>query len=170
MEGENLFEPDQTNVDTREKLIPAKSKESYDKEFKTFEDWRKNRKIKGYNEDILLAYFHNYRKTLAPSSMWTKYSMLRSTLKVFRNVDISKYGKLNSYLKVESKFYRPKKAKMLERHHIDSFLEDAPDAEYLMTKVYSIVYSPTDIIMFTTNIKFFLTGSVNNRSFRLVSV
>ncbi|XP_031333961.1 uncharacterized protein LOC116163974 [Photinus pyralis] len=116
-------------------LLPRKSKDNYDKEFRQFEEWREQQGLNGVNEEVMLAYFHNYRRKLAPSSMWTKYSMVKSTLKVYKNVDISKYGKLISYLKNEARTHKPKKAKTLEREHVEKFLTQAPDSKYLMIKV-----------------------------------
>ncbi|KAJ8914002.1 hypothetical protein NQ315_012025 [Exocentrus adspersus] len=62
--------------------------------------------------------------------------MLKSMLKVHK--DISKYGKLTSYLKVGSRKYKTKKAKILERNQIE-FLKKAPDVEYLQVKVELIL-------------------------------
>ncbi|KAJ8912503.1 hypothetical protein NQ315_000679 [Exocentrus adspersus] len=90
-------------------------------------------------EEVLLAYFFNVEKHFAASSMWTKYSMLKSMLKVHKGTDISKYGKLTSYLKVESRKYKTKKAKILERNRIEEFLKKAPDVEYLQVKVALIL-------------------------------
>ncbi|CAH1366188.1 unnamed protein product, partial [Tenebrio molitor] len=67
--------------------------------------------------------------------MWTKFSMLKATLKVHRNIDISKYSKLIVFLKSKSRTYKPKKAKILESEHIKQFLKEAPDEKYLMVKV-----------------------------------
>jgi hypothetical protein len=61
--------------------------------------------------------------------------MLKTTLKVHNNLDISKYGKLKAYLKSQSRTYKSKKAKMLEKEHIEEFLLNASNSEHLMTKV-----------------------------------
>ncbi|KAJ8918335.1 hypothetical protein NQ315_008028 [Exocentrus adspersus] len=49
------------------------------------------------------------------------------------------YGKLTSYLKVGSRKYKTKKAKILERNQIEEFLKKAPDVEYLQVKVALIL-------------------------------
>ncbi|KAJ8918180.1 hypothetical protein NQ315_014046 [Exocentrus adspersus] len=110
------------------RLLPAKSKRVYEKEMVEFDNWRKKRGLGegAITEEVLLAYFFNVEKHFATSSMWTKYSMLKSMLKVHKGIDISKYGKLTSYLK---------KAKiLLERNQIEEFLKKAPDVEYLQVK------------------------------------
>jgi hypothetical protein len=71
--------------------------------------------------------------------MWTKFSMLKATLKVHRNIDISKYSKLIVFLKSKSRTYKPKKAKILESEHIKQFLKEAPDEKYLMVKVIVVI-------------------------------
>ncbi|KAJ8911070.1 hypothetical protein NQ315_008205 [Exocentrus adspersus] len=49
------------------------------------------------------------------------------------------YGKLTSYLKVGSRKYKTKKAKILERNQIEEFLKKTPDMEYLQVKVALIL-------------------------------
>lgn len=115
-------------------LLPEKSKKEYERQFAEFNCWREKRGVKSITEDVLLAYFYNAEKKFAASSLWTKYSMLKSTLKVHNNLDISKYSKLTAFLKSKARRYVPKKAKVLEREHIEVFLKEAGD-EYLMTKV-----------------------------------
>ncbi|KAJ8912151.1 hypothetical protein NQ315_006115 [Exocentrus adspersus] len=119
------------------RLLPAKSKRVYEKEMVEFDNWRKKRSLGegAITEEVLLAYFFNVEKHFAASSMWTKYSMLKSILKVHKGIDISKYGQLTSYLKVGSRKYKTKKAKILERNQIEEFLKKAPDVEYLQVKV-----------------------------------
>lgn len=116
-------------------LIPEKSKVTYFKEYLQFENWMKKRGVSAINEEVLLAYFLHLSKKIAPSSMWTKYSMIKATLKVYRNFDITRYGKLVAYLKSRSRNFKPKKAKILERADIEQYLMDAPDDEHLMSKV-----------------------------------
>lgn len=116
-------------------LLPIKSKEKYDKEFKRFNDWRQAKGIRGVDENIILAYFANLRKNFKISSLWSKYSMVRSTLSLYEGVDISKFSKVIAYLKAEGRTYTPKKAKVFEKNDIEKFLTDAPDNKYLMMKV-----------------------------------
>lgn len=117
-------------------LLPWKSKDAYEKVFADFNNWKEKSGVKGaINEEVLLAYFYNVNKKFAASSLWTKYSMLKTTLKVYRNIDISKYSKLIAFLKSKCRTYKPKKAKILENKHITQFLKEAPDEKYLMMKV-----------------------------------
>ncbi|KAJ8911540.1 hypothetical protein NQ315_012793 [Exocentrus adspersus] len=110
------------------RLLPAKSKRVYEKEMVEFDNWRKKRGLGegAIIEEVLLAYFFNVEKHSAASSMWTKYSMLKSMLKVHKGIDISKK-------------YKTKKAKILERNQIEEFLKKAPDVEYLQVKDISDV-------------------------------
>jgi hypothetical protein len=83
----------------------------------------------------MLSYFLNIKKKYAASSMWSKYSMPKTTIKIHKNIDLSKYGKLTAFLKSVSKGYKVKKSKVLERKHIEEFLTGAPDEQCLMFKV-----------------------------------
>lgn len=72
-------------------LLPPKSKVKYEKEYKNFKSWQNSRQIRGTNEDIMLSYFHGIGNVQKASSLWTRYSMLKSTLKVNENIDIGRY-------------------------------------------------------------------------------
>ena len=69
-------------------LVPKKSACLYEKEQKTFCEWRKRRNVKGVNEDIVLAYLSEKIIKCKPSSLWSYHSMLKKTLCVNENVDI----------------------------------------------------------------------------------
>jgi hypothetical protein len=120
-------------------LLPAKSREHYEKVFSEFNDWKEERGVMTINEEVLISYFLNLKKRYAISSMWSKYSMLKAAIKVYKNIDIGKYSKLMAYLKNQSRGYRPKKAEVLERTHVEEFLTRACDKECLMIKVISVI-------------------------------
>lgn len=61
--------------------------------------------------------------------------MLKSTLAVKENIDISKYAKLHAFLKKQNVGYKAKKSKIFSRDEINTFLRDAPNDSYLMSKV-----------------------------------
>ena len=61
--------------------------------------------------------------------------MLRSTLIIRRDIDISKYAKLKGYLKRQSDGYLPKKSMVLTPDNINRFLKEASDDTYLLQKV-----------------------------------
>lgn len=123
-------------------LLPSKSKERYEKEYSLFKEWLTRRGIKKVSESAVLVYFSEHAKILKSSTLWSKYSMLRSVLNIRDNIDI-KYPKLVAFLKKESSGYAPKKSMTLERGEILRFLAEAPDGDYLHMKVstfYSNIY------------------------------
>lgn len=61
--------------------------------------------------------------------------MLKKTLLVKQNVDVSKYKKLTTFLKNKAVGHEPKKAYVLSKEDITKFIWEAPDDIYLMTKV-----------------------------------
>ncbi|KAJ8912812.1 hypothetical protein NQ315_014395 [Exocentrus adspersus] len=111
--------------------------EHYEKVFAEFNEWGEKRGVMTINEEVMLSYSLNLKKKYAVSSF--KYSMLKATIKVFKNTDIGKYSKLTAYLKSESRGYKPKKAAILERAYIEEFLTRACGKEYLMIKVALIM-------------------------------
>jgi hypothetical protein len=61
--------------------------------------------------------------------------MLKSCLNVQKNVDISKYKKLQTLLKRSFEGYVAKKSKILEEENINTFIQIADDKMYLAMKV-----------------------------------
>lgn len=120
---------------TAENLLPTKSKEKYTLTYNNFNLWRKERNVTSYSENVLLAYFSEISKSLKPSTLWARYSMLKSTLNLNNNIDISKYIKLTSYLKRQSDGFHSKKSKVLSSEEIEKFINEAPNDKYLDTKV-----------------------------------
>lgn len=115
-------------------LLPDKSKEKYLKEYISFKTWCELRKTKKVSENILLAYFSEKSRILKSSSLWAKYSMLKTTLSVKDNVNI-KYPKLVAFLKRQSVGYKAKKSETFTREDVNKFLLEALDNEFLLMKV-----------------------------------
>ncbi|XP_062702622.1 uncharacterized protein LOC134285581 [Aedes albopictus] len=120
-------------------LLPEKSKTLYENSYKRFNDWRTKNKIAAVDEKCMLAYFSQEMGSQKPSTSWTHYSMLKSTLNMHMGVDISGFRNLISFLKRKSDGFRPKKSKILTKEQIFKFLKDADDTIYLATKVVLIV-------------------------------
>lgn len=114
-------------------LLPQNSREKYENAYKRFMDYRTNNKTNSFSENVLIAYFADLCQKMKP--LWSNYSMVRSTLSINNNVDISKYQKLRALLKRQSDGYKPKKSKILTKQQIETFMEHAPDDTYLMAKV-----------------------------------
>ncbi|KAK9730340.1 hypothetical protein QE152_g15247 [Popillia japonica] len=77
---------------------------------------------------------------MKPSTLWSQYSMLRSTLDIKKGIDMSKYSKLRdsklrAFLKRQSEGYLPKKSRVFTKEQVDNFLNNALDYSCLMQKV-----------------------------------
>ncbi|KAJ3645940.1 hypothetical protein Zmor_023559 [Zophobas morio] len=116
-------------------LLPVKSGGQYERAYKQFMDWRRERDDNSFSENVLLAYFQRLSKNMKPSSLWAIYSMLRTTINLKHNIDIKTYTKLCEFLKRMSAGYKPKKSKILTPQQIKEFLSTAPDEKYLFIKV-----------------------------------
>lgn len=145
-----------TTKKSTEDLLPAKSKAVYERVFQTFVDWKLDNDVTVVDETVMLTYFkelvcYYLRMSLymslfnfvpvfqsekyTPNSMWSKYSILKSTLIAKDNVDISSYNRLLTFLKQKSKGYTPKKSKVLTGDQVLMFLKEACNDTYLMHKV-----------------------------------
>lgn len=116
-------------------LLPVKSKKRYEEIYAKFMDWRVENHVNSFSETVLLAYFGWLSKKYKSSTLWSMYSMLRTTLSINNYIDISKYCKLHSFLKRKSDGFKSQKSKIFSSDEINTFLKNAPDSKYLMTKV-----------------------------------
>lgn len=119
-------------------LLPEKSRRKYEIQYDIFVNWCRSNKIKKYTENALLVYFTEKAKSLQSSTLWSIYSMLKATLSVKHDIDISPFKKLIAFLKKTSVGYRAKKSRTLSREDINKFLVTAPNETYLMMKVSNI--------------------------------
>ena len=117
------------------KLLPPASKAKYDRVYAEFIVWREKNKTESFSERTIMAFLDKKRDKVAPNTLWSISSMLKSTLLSYHNIDISKYPKLMPYLKRNSIGYQPKKAKIFHHEDMDRFLLEAPDEQFLMKKV-----------------------------------
>ncbi|KAJ3646452.1 hypothetical protein Zmor_024040 [Zophobas morio] len=116
-------------------LLPAKSPQMYEKEYQIFLRWKEEKKIVVVNEDVVLNYLHEKSQEVKPSTLWSKYSMIKAVLSVKENIEINKFSRVIAFLKRNSVGYEPTKSKVLTRQEIDTFLTNADDMKYLLIKV-----------------------------------
>lgn len=135
--------PESIRTDARnvmDNLLPAKSREKYMKAYGNFIEWRNARGAKNFSESVFLAYFQYLAKTKQPSTLWSTYSMLKSTVSSNNDVKLDTYSKLIAYLKRMSDGFKPKKSKVFSVKNVETFLNEAPDKVFLAVKVSNYVY------------------------------
>lgn len=123
-------------------LVPVKSKEKYEMAFQRFSSWCDEKNVKNItHEKVLLAYFDHLSKQYKSSSLWAFYSMIRTIMKMKKNVDISKYVHLIAFLKRKSEGYRAKKSQIFTKQDISKFLQEANDDKFLLMNVLYPFYA-----------------------------
>jgi hypothetical protein len=110
-------------------LLPAKSRAVYELSYQRFDQWLGLRKLECISEKVMLAYFMQRSKLLKPSTMWSEYSKLRTTIYLNKKVDISKFNNLIAFLKRQSEGYRGKKSKVFTKDEVHAFLKEANDCK-----------------------------------------
>ncbi|KAJ8977911.1 hypothetical protein NQ317_004907 [Molorchus minor] len=80
-------------------LLPTKSTSLYDIAYNRFKKWCAEKNVQVYSENVLLAYFNKNAKNYKSSTLWAQYSMVKSCLIIYDNIDISKFPKLIAFLK-----------------------------------------------------------------------
>lgn len=121
--------------------LPCKSQAIYWKCYEELLVWMKGKNTKSFDEKVLLAYFDELTAKVVPPTLWSKYSMLRTIINVQKNIDISKYALLRSFIKQQNVGYKCRKAKVFSPAELDTFLKRAPDSKYLVTKVRASKYN-----------------------------
>ncbi|CAG9786832.1 unnamed protein product [Diatraea saccharalis] len=81
----------------------------------------KRKKQIAFSVNVMLAYFSELSAKLKPSTLLLRFSMIKSILKMRNNMDISKYPKLNSFLKRQSDCFTSKKSKILTSNEVKWF-------------------------------------------------
>lgn len=119
-------------------LLPKISQQRYEKQYEHFLKWCKEKKVNSFREEVFLAYFADIGKVLKANTLWSRYSMIKSMVKIKQNVDISKFYKLTTFLKKQNVGFRPKKAKTFTKEDVAKFMIKAPDEVYLLIKVATI--------------------------------
>jgi hypothetical protein len=69
-----------------QRVLPEKSKEHYEKEFSGFNKWREQRQVGVISEEVMLSYSLNINKKYTASSMWSKYSILKTTITIHKKI------------------------------------------------------------------------------------
>ena len=118
--------------------LPRKSQQKYLNAYEHFDTWRNLNEVeRRVDKEVLMAYFLDVSKHWKPTTLWARYSMIKSVLIQKFDVDIGQYKCLTKFLGNKSKGYKPRKAKPLLAHNLKTFLNQAPDEKYLFTKVSS---------------------------------
>lgn len=120
-------------------LLPTKSREKYVRAYENFIIWKNAKGAKSFSENVLLSYFQELAKNKQPSTLWSTYSMLKSTINTNKDIKIETYTKLTAYLKRMSEGHKPKKSKVFSSQNVETFLNEAPDKDFLAIKVSIII-------------------------------
>lgn len=111
-------------VKGEESLLPVKSKHRYEKAYQSFKAWCADKNVhKSGSEAVLLAYFNEMGQSKQSLTLWSTYSMLRTTLNIKEGVDISKFGKVLAFWNRQNIGYKAKKSSTFTIENIEEFLQ-----------------------------------------------
>lgn len=119
--------------------LPPKSAAVYLKAYDQFIEWKTSKKLSKIDENLLLVYFDEMRKKYAPTSLWSKWSMLRTVIQNKHGIDMAAFGSVKNLLKRHNQGHEKKKSKVFREEDVKKFLSDAPDRIYLAHKVVMIL-------------------------------
>lgn len=117
-------------------LLPEKSKKRYLKVRHDFENWMRLSELTEINEDAVLVYLSKKSDSLAPSGLYSIFSMLKATLP---NYGMEKYYQVKAYLKKNAKGHKPKKASTFTTEDFHTFISSADHITHLLHIVIVIL-------------------------------
>ncbi|KAF7997160.1 hypothetical protein HCN44_005437 [Aphidius gifuensis] len=117
------------------KYLRSKSKLKYSKTYEKFIEWKTKQQNSIINEDLMIKYLIEMSSIIKPSSLYARYSMLKTMIKIKNNIDIDNYKKLKPFLKNQSCGFKSQKAATFTSNDVEKFLNEAPDNKYLIPKV-----------------------------------
>lgn len=122
---------------TTENLIPITSKRQYEKAYHDFVDWCNSHNVpSGYfTENVILGYLGELSNKYAPSTLWSIFSMIKSTLLAYHGKDVRSFEKVQAFLKQKSSKHKAKKSEVFTRDQFERFFREADDKEYLHLKL-----------------------------------
>ena len=91
--------------------------------YDNFKTWCKLNNVQKSSENVLLAHFSEKSKVYKSSTLWSHFSMLKSTLSAKDNVNIGKYSRLISFWSVKMMGLEVKNQKLWPgRNFVNSLL------------------------------------------------
>lgn len=116
-------------------LLPEKSREKYEGTYLTYKKWQISKNVKLTSENVLMVYFKELSERYKPSTLWSTWSIIKTTLNQKEGIDINQYKQLKAFMKRQSDGYKSKKSKVLSPEEIEKFILKAPDEKYLAVKI-----------------------------------
>jgi integrase len=137
---EDLFDstpPDlkESALKCKEKMIPQKSKETYERHWNNFEKWIIQKKVSKISENVMLAYFNELMEKYKASSLWTILSAIKAVSKTKPNVELGELESIQAVLKQKQAKEKKKKSAVFTRDQMDKFFQEAHGMEYLVPKL-----------------------------------
>lgn len=124
---------------SKDTQVPNRSRVKYNHAYQEYRKWCFKNDIETTTDDSIITYFTTDLAPYKSSSLWTKYSMLRTTIKLFEGIDISTFPSIIPFLKSKSDGQKTTKCSSLTKEHVDTFLAEADNKDHLLNKVVNFL-------------------------------
>lgn len=126
--------------------LTARSKAKYNVAYDNFQKWNTVLGATPVSETVLMKYFTELAEKSKPTTLFAIYSMLKATMRINDNIDISSYSALLKFLKQQNVGYTPVKSHLFTKEEIEKFINEAFDEDWLHYKVGICVVQPFPVI------------------------
>lgn len=130
--SEVMASPHENQLSTSADELVASDKQDVNG-YDEFMSWRKSWNINSFSEEVVMEFFREAAETLTPEALHTLFSTLRAGMLSNHNVNIANFVFLRGGVAVP---VSNGSSKGFSDEEINKFLTEAPDAEYLATKVW----------------------------------
>lgn len=118
-------------------LQAESTKQAYARYSKLYEDSRKGAP---HSESLLLSILAKQSETLAATTLWTMYSLVKKYLLLECQFDIGRSERITNFLRTISRFHKKKQAPAFTRDQLFEYLKTAPNVGYpLINKLVLLV-------------------------------
>ena len=87
-----------------------------------------------FTERTVFKYLKEMMETKSPSTVCSRFSMLKTMIGLEQNIDLDKFLKIKALLKRNMTGYKPKKLKVLRAAEVNTLLKTAPNDQYTEKK------------------------------------
>ena len=131
-EDDNIFD----RALAREGLLPKESKQKYLDRYEAYKKVLKKNNLDIKEQDSALIWAETQRAIpIAPTTMYSVWSSIKCCLTALDDIPANNWDNVKKWLKQYKEGVFPKQAPLFTARHVERFMRDAPNGEYIRHKL-----------------------------------